>query len=54
VLQVVPSYKKVIEGTTAAQRIGVDKIRQECPHFRDWMVQMESLEDLDRRNPGAQ
>ncbi|MEW5946191.1 MAG: DUF4276 family protein [bacterium] len=27
------SYRKVLHGTMIAGRIGIDKIRSECPHF---------------------
>jgi Domain of unknown function (DUF4276) len=36
-------YNKVIEGTLAAQRIGVDRMLQECPHFRDWIDRLAAL-----------
>lgn len=37
------SYKKVIEGTLAAQRIGVDRMFAECPHFRNWIERLSAL-----------
>lgn len=36
-------YKKVIEGTLAAQRIGVDRMLAECPHFRQWIERLSAL-----------
>jgi hypothetical protein len=38
-----PSYQKVIDGTVAAQAIGLPRMRQECPHFNAWMDRLESL-----------
>jgi hypothetical protein len=43
VLACCPRYRKVIDGTLAAQAIGVDRMRRECPHFRSWLEQLESL-----------
>jgi hypothetical protein len=31
-----PRYRKVSHGPVAAARIGLDKIREQCPHFRQW------------------
>ena len=36
-------YQKVVDGTLAAQAVGIDKMRQECPHFRQWLESLESL-----------
>jgi len=38
-----PQYNKVIEGTLAAQRIGIDRILAECPHFRSWVERLAAL-----------
>ena len=38
-----PGYQKPIMGVQAAHGIGVDTIRRECPHFRDWLGRLESL-----------
>ena len=38
-----PGYSKPLIGTNAALNIGIDAIRGECPHFRDWLGQLESL-----------
>jgi hypothetical protein len=36
-------YSKVVHGTIAAQRIGLAKMRERCPHFAAWLVTLESL-----------
>jgi hypothetical protein len=36
-------YNKVIEGTLAAQRIGVNRMLAECPHFRNWIDRLAAL-----------
>jgi hypothetical protein len=46
VLRVYPSYQKVIEGTMAAQAVGLGNIRRECPHFSSWIARLESLVSL--------
>jgi hypothetical protein len=43
VLQAYGSYRKVIHGTIAARGIGIEAMRRECPHFRDWIERLEVL-----------
>lgn len=43
VLSTYPSYRKVLDGTLAAQSVGIERMRQECPHFRDWLERLEAL-----------
>jgi hypothetical protein len=43
VVEVYPGYKKVIEGTLAARAVGIQRMRQECAHFRDWLARLEAL-----------
>ena len=38
-----PPYRKVLDGTLAAQVIGIEKMRQECRHFREWIERLEGL-----------
>ena len=38
-----PAYQKPIMGVQAAQNIGLDTIRNECPHFAHWLHRLESL-----------
>ena len=38
-----PKYNKVIEGTLAAQKIGIDRMLAECPHFRNWINKLSAL-----------
>ena len=45
VLRIYPKYRKVLDGTLAAKAVGVDRMRQECPHFRDWVAQLEAFGD---------
>lgn len=39
----VPRYDKVVGGTLAAQRIGLEAIRRECQHFNEWVSRLEAL-----------
>jgi hypothetical protein len=41
ILRVFPGYRKPLHGPIAAQRIGLDGIRQACPHFSEWMDKLE-------------
>jgi len=43
VIAAYPSYRKVLEGTLAARVIGIEAMRRECPHFRDWLGQLQAL-----------
>jgi hypothetical protein len=43
VLQLYPSYDKRLHGTLAALQVGITAMRQECPHFRAWLEQLETL-----------
>ncbi len=37
----VPDYEKPLFGGLAVLGIGLDRIRQECPHFHAWVQQLE-------------
>lgn len=41
-----PRYRKVEHGPQAAKRIGFDKIREQCPHFRRWYDRISTLRAL--------
>lgn len=43
ILGVCRSYEKVFHGALVALDIGLDRIRQECHHFRTWIERLESL-----------
>jgi len=43
VLGAYPLYRKVLDGTLAARTVGIQRMRQECPHFRDWVERLEAL-----------
>jgi len=38
----IPGYEKPLLGVLAALEIGLHKIRQECPHFSDWVQRLEA------------
>ena len=40
----IPDYDKVLGGALAAEAIGLDAMRRECPRFADWMNRLESLD----------
>jgi hypothetical protein len=37
-----PAYRKTLHGPTAANRIGVQLIRERCPHFHEWLTKLET------------
>ena len=46
ILEMVPEYRKTVDGVLAATRIGLDTIRSTCPHFNDWLVRVEGVPGL--------
>ncbi|MGA1865730.1 MAG: DUF4276 family protein [bacterium] len=38
-----PAYTKGFHGALIAQRIGLKTIRNECPHFDEWVTMLENL-----------
>lgn len=43
ILKVMPWYKKTFHGPLIAGDIGLDALRQECPHFSAWLERLENL-----------
>lgn len=43
VLAAMPEYQKTFHGPLIACEIGLDAIRQACPHFDAWLKRLESL-----------
>ncbi|MDH4201770.1 MAG: DUF4276 family protein [Phycisphaerae bacterium] len=43
ITNVYPQFKKTINGITAAGHIGLNQMRQACPHFNEWITKLESL-----------
>ncbi|WP_179401104.1 DUF4276 family protein [Burkholderia guangdongensis] len=41
-----PRYRKVRHGPLAAEKIGLDTIRAQCPHFSQWFDRIAALEPL--------
>jgi hypothetical protein len=40
-------YDKVAFGSLIAQRIGLDALRRECPHFNEWVSKLEILAEQE-------
>ncbi|BBD54877.1 hypothetical protein NIES204_21750 [Planktothrix agardhii NIES-204] len=45
IIQAIPSYEgaKVSVAPLTAQKIGLENIRQKCPHFNQWIERLENL-----------
>jgi hypothetical protein len=41
----IPNYRKLFNGIPIAEKIGIPKMREECPHFDAWLKKLESLSD---------
>ena len=37
------NYDKVLHGTMASMRIGINTMREQCPHFAAWIARLENL-----------
>jgi hypothetical protein len=44
IFQFVPTYEKVSAGSLIVEKIGLAKIRGKCPHFNQWITQLENLQ----------
>lgn len=42
----IPNYEKPLLGTLAILEIGLESIRAECPHFRQWLERLEKWPQL--------
>jgi hypothetical protein len=38
-----PTYSKVLEGNTIALEVGIDKILEKCPRFRNWIENLVEI-----------
>lgn len=43
ILRLLPTYRKPLHGPIIASRIGLEKIRQGCPHFDGWVTRLEEI-----------
>ena len=43
ILALAPDYQKVTDGSVAAARIGLETMREKCPHFNGWLNRLKSL-----------
>jgi len=41
--KILPVYSKTLNGIPIAKRIGIDKIAEECQHFRAWLENIKAL-----------
>ena len=41
-----PGYEKPLFGVIAAMEIGLPTIRQQCPHFNNWLNRLEALPEV--------
>lgn len=46
ILSIAKSYNKVVDGNLIAQDIGLNRIRQQCPHFDAWLLKLERAKDF--------
>ncbi len=53
IASLVSHYEKRLHGNLAAMEIGVERMREACPHFRRWLEKLESLPKLVAREREA-
>jgi hypothetical protein len=41
--KLIPQYRKRLSGIAIAKKIGIPKMREECPHFDSWLKKLEAL-----------
>ncbi len=46
IINVIPFYMKVLHGPIVAEEIGLKSMRTQCPRFKAWLDQLESLQSL--------
>jgi len=46
ILKAMAGYQKTVHGPLIACEIGLDAIRQACPHFSEWLQKIEELRDI--------
>jgi Domain of unknown function (DUF4276) len=44
ILALLPQYRKAFHGPLVTSKIGIDRIRSECPHFNRWLAELEALD----------
>jgi Domain of unknown function (DUF4276) len=47
-LRINPAYQKIIHGNLAAKRMGLQTMREKCPHFNSWITKLEQVGDGKR------
>jgi hypothetical protein len=48
ILDILPDYRKPVIGPRIAAQIGLARLRQECPHFNQWIAKIESVAAANR------
>lgn len=43
ILSIHAGYQKVLDGQLIAKKIGINKMREKCPHFNDWINRLLSI-----------
>jgi hypothetical protein len=42
-MRIIKGYNKIVYGSLLAQEIGLEKIRNKCPRFNDWLNLLENV-----------
>ncbi len=55
IIKEIPEYEgqKVIAGPEAVNKIGLEHLREKCPHFESWIKKLERLSSEDLSSKGS-
>lgn len=42
-IELIPGYRKIQDGKSIAETIGIEAMRKSCPHFDNWLKKLETL-----------
>lgn len=43
IMSIYPQYKKIVDGNRIAEQIGLNRMLEECPHFRAWVEKLRTI-----------
>jgi len=47
IMRFLPEYSKTLNGIEIAKSIGVNKIAEECPHFKEWLEKIRCIHSMN-------
>ncbi len=47
IMKLYAGYRKPLYGSLAALEVGINRMRDECPHFSEWVARIEALAPVE-------